>query len=198
MGLSKTFSRLVVMILVLVLVVVSLKFCKNLNTTIEESVVTYSDTTYITHVDTIEFEKVITRTETNYETVILYTQEDGTLVKQFITSIDDSLIEGTISTAISINDTVVTLLDQHIAYIPKFPKYIYQTDSVFIHDSTVVTKIDTKINVLVGANVSIGGTNSITPTIGLQLKNKSIIELGYDPFNKNFMIGGKFKLKLKR
>ena len=119
MGLSKTFSRLVVMILVLVLVVVSLKFCKNLNTTIEESVVTYSDTTYITHVDTIEFEKVITRTETNYETVILYTQEDGTLVKQFITSIDDSLIEGTISTAISINDTVVTLLDQHIAYIPK-------------------------------------------------------------------------------
>ena len=175
MGLSKTFSRLVVMILVLVLVVVSLKFCKNLNTTIEESVVTYSDTTYITHVDTIEFEKVITRTETNYETVILYTQEDGTLVKQFITSIDDSLIEGTISTAISINDTVVTLLDQHIAYIPKFPKYIYQTDSVFIHDSTVVTKIDTKINVLVGANVSIGGTNSITPTIGLQLKNKSII-----------------------
>ena len=198
MGLSKTFSRLVVMILVLVLVVVSLKFCKNLNTTIEESVVTYSDTTYITHVDTIEFEKVITRSETNYETVILYTQEDGTLVKQFITSIDDSLIEGTISTAISINDTVVTLLDQHIAYIPKFPKYIYQTDSVFIHDSTVVTKIDTKINVLVGANVSIGGTNSITPTIGLQLKNKSIIELGYDPFNKNFMIGGKFKLKLKR
>ena len=198
MGLSKTFSRLVVMILVLVLVVVSLKFCKNLNTTIEESVVTYSDTTYITHVDTIEFEKVITRTETNYETVILYTQEDGTLVKQFITSIDDCLIEGTISTAISINDTVVTLLDQHIAYIPKFPKYIYQTDSVFIHDSTVVTKIDTKINVLVGANVSIGGTNSITPTIGLQLKNKSIIELGYDPINKNFMIGAKFKHKLKR
>lgn len=197
MGLNKTILRLIVMLLVLALVVLSLKNCKNLNATLEESVVTYSDTTYITHIDTIEFEKIVTRTKTKYETVILYTQEDGTLVKQFITSIDDSLIEGTISTAISIDDTVVTLLDQHIDYIPKFPKYIYQTDSIFIHDSTVVTRIDNKINVLLGVNVSMGNASSITPTIGLQLKNKSIIELGYDPFNKNFMLGAKFKLKFK-
>lgn len=156
----------------------------------------YVDTvTFIkTHIDTILFDSIRVRTLTKYNHVNVYTQEDSSRVYRYVTDINDSLISGTIVTGLKLKDTSLTLLGQYIDYTPLFPKYIYRTDSVFttIKDCTIV--YNNKLNFMVGVNLNIDSNTSITPTIGLQLKNKTYIEVGYNPFSKSFLIGAKFKI----
>jgi hypothetical protein len=159
----------------------------------------YTDTTYVTHVDTVEFEKVVTVTKTRLFYKNIYNLDDSTKLFKFETHVSDSLISGDITTKLTLRDSTLNLVSQNIAYIPKFPKYIHTTDSIFIKDSTVITKYDNKVNFLLGVDAMLGEQPaSVIPTVGLQFKNKSIIEFGYDPFNKQFMLGAKFKLKFKK
>ncbi len=159
----------------------------------------YTDTTYVTHTDTVEFKKIVTTTKTKLFYKNIYNVDDSTKLFKFQTHVSDSLITGDIVTKLTLRDSVLNLVSQNISYIPKFPKYIHTTDSIFIKDSTVITKLDNKMNFLLGVTTTFGEQPmTVTPTIGLQLKNKTIIEGGYDPFNKQIMVGVKFKLKFKR
>lgn len=156
----------------------------------------YIDTTVFikTHYDTNYFDSVRVRTLTKYNHVNIYDQEDSSKVYRYVTDINDSLISGSIVTGLKIKDTNVTLLAQYIDYTPKFPKYIYRTDSVFttIKDCTIV--YDNKLKLLIGGNIDLGTKTTLTPIIGVQLKNKTYIEAGYNFFNKSILVGAKFKL----
>jgi len=156
----------------------------------------YRDTiTYVkTTLDTNWFDTTITRTQLKYKEIKVYYTDDSSKVYRFKSEINDSLISGNLVTGIKIKDTNVTLVGQYLDYTPKFPKYIYRTDSVFttIKDCTIV--FDNKINFLVGGNIDLGANTTLTPTIGLQLKNKTYIEAGYNPFNKTILVGAKFKI----
>lgn len=160
----------------------------------------YTDTTYVTHVDTVLFRKdtTITKTLLSY-TYVERIKEDTSKLYTFKSHVSDSLINGEITTKVKVKDSVASLINQTIAYTPLFPKYIHQTDSVFIKDSTVITKYDDKLHLLLGADIGIlGEQGTVIPKIGLQLKNKSILEVGFDPFSKNIMFGAKFKLRFKK
>lgn len=159
----------------------------------------YTDTTYVTHTDTVEFKKIVTTTKTKLFYKNIYNINDSTKLFKFQTHVSDSLITGDIVTKLTLRDSILNLVSQKMSYVPKFPKYIHTTDSIFIKDSTVITKLDTKMNFLLGVNAMFGEQPaSITPVVGLQFKNKTIVELGYDPFNKQYMVGAKFKLNFKR
>lgn len=157
----------------------------------------YTDTIIYTKtvVDTQWFDTTITRTEFRFKEVKKYTLEDSSRVYRFESQVDDSLISGDLITGIRIKDTNITLVGQYLDYTPKFPKYIYRTDSVFttIKDCTIVYQ--DKINFMIGGNIDIGAKTTLTPTIGLQLKNKTYIEAGYNFFNKTVLVGAKFKIK---
>lgn len=159
----------------------------------------YTDTvTYTkTHIDTILFDSIRIRTLTKYNHVDVFNQADSSKVYRFVNNIDDSLISGSIISGIKVKDTSVTLLAQYIDYTPKFPKYIYRTDSIFttIKDCTIV--YNNKMNFMIGCNLDLGTKTTLTPTIGLQLKNKTYIEAGYNPFNKTILVGAKFKIGKK-
>lgn len=156
----------------------------------------YTDTIIYTKtvVDTQWFDTTITRTEFRFKEVKKYTLEDSSRVYRFESQVDDSLISGDLITGIRIKDTNITLVGQYLDYTPKFPKYIYRTDSVFttIKDCTIVYQ--DKINFMIGGNIDIGAKTTLTPTIGLQLKNKTYIEVGYNPFNSTILVGSKFKI----
>jgi len=197
MDLDKGLKILIVALLILVLL--QLRTCSGNNIQPNIEVERYTDTTYVTHIDTIEFVHDTTITKTILEYTYVTIQEDSSELYSFQTKVKDSLIDGDIVTDVVLRDGTATLIDQSIKYKPLFPKYIYQKDSIFIKDSIVVTKYDDKLNLLVGANLTLNvETIGITPTVGLQLKNKSIIELGYDPFNKTVLLGTKFKLRFKK
>lgn len=154
----------------------------------------YTDTIVKTQIDTIEFEKTsyITKTKLIRDTV--YVLNDSINIIQYSTSIEDSLLSGTIDTYIRQEDTTLSLVDQKLTYIPKFPKYIHRTDSIFIKDSTVVTIEKERLGLLIGADF-VGGTDlSVVPKAGLQFKNGHIVEIGYDPFAKNLHAGFKIRL----
>lgn len=156
----------------------------------------YTDTIKITktYIDTTYFDSIITRTETKFNYVNVYNLPDSSKVYRYVTDINDSLISGSITTGLKLKDTSLILLAQYIDYTPKFPKYIYRTDSIFttIKDCTIV--YDNKLKLLIGGNIDIGAKTTLTPTIGLQLKNSTYIEAGYNPFNKTILVGAKFKI----
>lgn len=161
---------------------------------------TYTDTTYKTVIDTIFFIKdsTVTKTVLSY-TNVQNVEKDSSKLYTFKSHISDSLIAGDITTNVKVKDSLAILVNQNIQYIAKFPKYIHQKDSIFIHDSTVVTKLDTRARLFFGADVAISTQNSagtIVPKIGIDLKN-TIIEGGYDVFNKQIVAGVKYKIKRK-
>lgn len=192
-------KNITIFTLIIVVLLLLLKDCSGSSPT-ETTIEHYTDTTYVTHIDTIKFIKDTTITKT----ILTYTnvtnlEADSSKVYTFQSHVSDSLIDGDITTEVKIKDSLATLLNQKIRYTPKFPKYIYQTDSIFIYDSTVVTKYENKMHLLMGANITISQQgNSITPALGLQFKNKTIVEAGYNPFNNGFLIGAKFKLNFKK
>lgn len=153
----------------------------------------YTDTIKTTHIDTILFVNTVTHTKTILDTIKTFEQPDGTFLFRYITDINDSLLSGQIVT--DINDSMV-LLSQNISYVPKFPKYIHQIDSIIIKDSVVITKEKPeKLNFLIGSNLSYNQEKvDLIPTIAIQLKNKSMYEVGYSPLSKTIQIG--FKLKI--
>lgn len=185
-------------ILALLLFVLFLKQCQEPK--VEYKTERYKDTIVKTNIDTILFEKTITRTNTRLDTVTKYIYPDSSIVYRFKTSVEDSLISGNIVSGFKLKDDSLQLLAQYIDYTPKFPKYIYRTDSIFIKDSSVTTIINNKPSFLVGSFIgyNMNGTNvDFYPTVGFQLKNKSIFEVAYSPFSKTLLFGAKFKIKLK-
>lgn len=197
-----TYTDMLKTVVIAVLIFMLVLKCNSTPRVTTTQVEYYTDTVTTTHIDTIEFVKTFTTTKTVLDTQIVYISPDGTETIQFNSYVEDSLLRGQILTNIYNTDTGLALNYQTIRYTPKFPKYIHQIDSVTIHDSVVVTKFDNKINFMLGANLFIPNNNnlkaSVMPTIGVQLKNKTYLELGYDPFNTSFMFGTKVKLNFSK
>ena len=109
---------------------------------------------------------------------------------------EDSLISGSIYSEI---DGV--LVAQNFTYVPKFPKYIIQKDSIFITrtDSVINTILEPKkLKVFVGLEV--GGnktTFNLGPKISFLTKKDILIDYNYDVINKTHNVGFNKKLKFK-
>lgn len=151
---------------------------------------TVTDTVKSTTIDTIWYDSVVVRTETKYKTVTIYDfPEDGTQVYRYVTEIDDSLISGNIVTGIEKSDSNLTLITQYIDYTPKFPQYIYRTDSIIVTNDNFI-EAPPKLKLAVGINTLFSQTNyGIGPSLELQVKNKFNINGGYDLINKGITFG---------
>ncbi len=183
-------------ILLLVILVFNIKQCNIPK--VEYIKERYRDTIIKTNIDTIMFEKTVTKTKLVLDTITNYVYPDGTNIYRFRTSIDDSLLSGKIMTEVEVNNDSLQVLSQYIDYYPKFPKYIYRTDSIFIKDSTVITKLDNKVNFFLGFSTSYlykDTSVDIYPEVALQFKNKSIINFGFSPFTQTFILGTRFKIQ---
>lgn len=144
------------------------------------------DTIKTTHIDTVIFEKTITKTCTILDTIQIMEQTDGTFIYKYVTDISDSLIEGKIITEVTDS---MELLSQHIDYIPKFPKYINRVDSVIITKETFLER-PKRITLALGLNSTFGKQYYVVgPSLELQLKDKVNINAGYDIVNKGVMFG---------
>lgn len=189
-----TIKDIILLVAIAILIFFLLKDCSGSNN--GEDTITverYTDTVTVTHIDTVEFERIKTITKTiiaYQETTVL---PDSSWLRHYSTLIEDSLLSGNIDTYIKQKDTSLFLLDQTITYIPKFPKYIYRTDSVFIKDSIVTTIIKRKMGFLLGTDIAIGEGFGIIPKVGIQVKKGHIGEIGYDLLNKNIVLGFKYR-----
>jgi len=189
------------LIVVLVLLLMFLGNCKGDTEPQDIKVEHYTDTTYVTYVDTIEFirDTTITKTVLSY-TYVNKIVEDSSKLYTFTTHVSDSLITGDIVTDVKVKDSTAKLINQSISYVPKFPKYIYETETITIHDSVVVTKNNTNMGFVLGGDILFGNANkqgALIPKIGLEFQDKYIVEGGYDPFNKQIIAGFKYKFKSK-
>lgn len=117
-------------------------------------------------------------------TVVTVTSDSGDIaVNQYVTEINDSLIEGTITSKVD-----GTLIAQHLDYIPLFPKYITRVDTLVVDRTTTVVK---KKNYL-GIGAEIGGSSSsfnVSPIVSLTTKKGYIYNYRYGLLDKTHNIG---------
>lgn len=100
----------------------------------ERTVTSVTDTTFVTHIDTVRFEMYDTiRVRIPVPEPVPDPVDIG--VHRYTQSITDSLIRGTMSARVR-----GELLDWHLDYIPLFPRYIHRTDTVFVNRHTTVTE----------------------------------------------------------
>jgi hypothetical protein len=153
-----------------------------------------SDTTHVTHVDTIPFYDTIPRYisfdipnpvlvyDTIFDTVKVF--------NEYTVVVNDSLIDGKI---ISKVDGV--LVDQSFTYLPKFPKYILRTDSIFVNN-TIEQRQTNKV--YLGAEI--GGNNqafNISPKITLSTKKGWNYGFRYGVLDKTYNFSIEKKLSFK-
>jgi hypothetical protein len=151
-----------------------------------ETTTTYNvkDTVITVTRDSVVFKPVKV---TTYAEVLVPVYDTITKTREYINPIDDSLIGGNIQT--TVKDGV--MVSQKLNYIPKFPKFIYETRTVTIHDSTYVEKT---INEKPKTQIALGftGIYSSQPTIYgnilVKTKTNHIFGLGYDPFYKSVLL----------
>jgi hypothetical protein len=186
---------------ILLLYIIFLQQCSSNRVDCPE--VIYSDTT-ITHVsviDTIPFYDTIPRyiTLTVPKPVPVPNPKDSissdtisSALNKYETPVVDSLLSGTI---ISLVDGV--LVEQAFSYLPKFPKYIIKTDSVFVNTNTV---LETKKNfVFVGGEVGGNQTQvSLSPVIGVYTKKDYIYQYRYGLLDKTHNISISKRLRFKK
>ncbi len=177
-----------------IIVIITMQGCPKEKT--EETIKTYNvkDTVITVTRDSVVFKPVKV---TTYAEVIVPVYDTITKTRKYINPIDDSLIGGNIQT--TIKDGI--MVSQKLNYIPKFPKFIYETKTVTIHDSTYVEKI---INEKPKTQIGLGftGIYSEYPTIYANIlvktKQNHIFGLGYDPFYKSILITYNKILTLKK
>jgi hypothetical protein len=185
---------------ILLLYIIFLQQCSS--STVDCPEVIYSDTvvTHVTHIDTIPFNDTIVRyiNLTVPKPVPIPNPKDSmpsdtisSTLNKYETPVVDSLLSGTIT---SLVDGV--LVEQAFSYIPKFPKYIVKTDSIFVNTNTV---LETKKNYLyVGGELG-GSQNSFSlgPIIGVYTKNDYLYSYRYGILDKTHNIGISKRLRFK-
>jgi len=165
-----------------------------------------TDTTLITHIDTIIFRDTIVH-EINVpigvprfvDRVVRDTIRvgDSTIAikyprNEYVSPYSDSLIEGTI--------TITTdgyLVDQRLSYTPKFPKYIYRIDSVIIDNTTILQHNRNAVY----AGMEVGGNNDhfdLSPRITLSTKKGFNYSYRYGLVSKTHNVGIDVKIQFKK
>ncbi len=135
------------------------------------------DTTIKTIVDTQVFNDTIVHTikkakPTRVDTVYV---SDSTDKLEYMTPYEDSLIEGNITSRVL---TDGTLVNTDLNYIPKFPKYIKRTDSVFVDKEVTIDK--NRMKFFIGGFLSPSVEKTIIgPKATLYLPSDITIGYGY-------------------
>jgi len=146
-----------------------------------------SDTTFI------EVEKPIyIRVEIPVPTTITVNTPEGPLeVREYTSSISDSLISGTI-----VSQVDGVLVSQVLNYVPLFPKYINRVDTFIVDRTNTIVKQKNYI----GIGAEIGGTSAtvnVSPKLSLVTKKGYIYSYRYGLLDKshNISIVKKFNIK---
>jgi hypothetical protein len=157
-------------------------------------IVTTTSIRHTSHIDTLSFPKIPTTTEgkkpikrgvgvavvdtpkTKCDSLFQYTQE-----------YEDSLIKGTLFA-----DVRGELIGSRFTYTPKFPKYIFKTDSIFI-TNTVKEEVERKrpYGFIIGGgiNVAQNKTFGFTVDAGVQFKQGFDIIYRFDPIRTTHSLG---------
>jgi hypothetical protein len=152
-------------------------------------VVIETDTTRVTWVDTIYFvDTIIHKLYIKINTPVII--NDST--KEYVNDFSDSLLTGSVWTSVN-----GKMLDQKINYIPRFPQYIIQTDTVIINikQTTIRQPSDFSLNV----GVEVGGNDekfNFSPTLGFTNKQNSYF-YRYGVIDKTHNVGVVYKFKIK-
>lgn len=159
------------------------------------NIVTTTSIKHTTHIDTLSFPKIVTTTQgkkpkkksggtpttTNptspCDSLFQYTQE-----------YEDSLIKGVLTA-----DVKGEFIGSSFTYVPKFPKYIIKTDSIFI-TNTIKVEIPRKerpYGVILGAGLNVGHNASVGFTIdaGVQFKQGFDVIYRFDPLRLQHSVG---------
>ena len=182
-------NKILVIIIILLLFFVSLQKCNN-TVLPSDTKVTTSDTTYYTHIDTIPFYNVIDSIRW-YNLPIISKDIDSNEIT-YVTEVNDSLIDGNITTVVK---TDGTLVNQDFVYVPKFPKYIIKHDSTVIDNSTTITKYKDNKGFYGGLMVAPYKTIALIGTIGYKTKKDMYVGIGLDPINQLYYLDIKIKIK---
>jgi len=162
---------------------------KGCNSTDPCTVTTDTVTVTKTRIDTVFLERKPTITKGGKikidTTKPLSTQPCDTTY--FTQEYKDTLIEGTLSAVVK-----GELLSTELNYTPKFPKYIFRTDSVFTTITNTVTKTEYKqpFGLVLGGGFGVSplGDFTVMPHVGIQLKQHLNFIYGYNITNQSHVI----------
>ena len=171
----------------------------NNNGSVIESEVTtiQTDTIYKTKIDTVRFVETVERiVEVEIVKPVKVEIEDDVWdelnINEYNNPYSDSLIDGTIYTRVN-----GALLEQSLSYIPKFPQYILQIDTVIVNTmATTVQTLKPPFTLDVGAEI--GGNREMfnfSPKVGFTSKNGFSYSYRYGVLDKTHSVGIMYKLK---
>lgn len=191
--LKEIIDKIIVIALIGLLFFVFLHKCGDSITTTRIKTKTVTDTLRKTVVDTVPFYNIKDSIRITNLTITDTVKYEDSLSIGYTTAVEDSLLSGKIFTKVLTDGTLVS---QDFTYIPKFPKYITKTDSIFINKHTIESKTTTKQSWGIYAGTSIVPTNEfgLYGTVGFKTRKGLYLGAGYDPFNNNALIELKFKL----
>lgn len=98
-----------------------------------------------------------------------------------------------IETCDSLNAASDSLIETQKRLISKGKSIISDYKKVRTTDSTNIENLNPRQYLFLGGDITSGG--NVFPSIGFDTK-KGVFMAGYDPFNKQFKVGGYFKVKL--
>jgi len=193
-----------IVIIGLIVYIIFLQECGTVNQTgsiVETEVTTIeTDTIYKTKIDTVKFIETVERiVEVEILKPIKIEVEDDVWdelnINEYNNAYSDSLIEGNIYTKVD-----GSLLDQKLVYIPKFPQYILQVDTVIV--STVSTTVQTlKPPFTFDFGAEVGGNRekfNFSPRIGFTSRKGFSYSYRYGILDKTHNVGIMFKFKLSK
>ena len=111
--------------------------------------------------------------------------------RTYITNIEDSLISGTITTELNKDSCLVQR--QFLNYTPKFPRYIYRTDTIKISERITIQKNRFKMF----AGLEIGGSKAqfnFGPKISLLSRRDLLYSYNYDIINRTHNLSFMYKI----
>ncbi len=111
--------------------------------------------------------------------------------RTYVTNVEDSLISGTITTELNKDSCLVQR--QFLNYTPKFPQYIYRTDTIKISERITIQKNRFKMF----AGLEIGGSKAqfnFGPKISLLSRKDLLYSYNYDIINRTHNLSFMYKI----
>tara|TARA_R110002020_G_scaffold235_9_gene1312 strand:+ start:16154 stop:16705 length:552 start_codon:yes stop_codon:yes gene_type:complete len=165
--------------------------CFDKKLTNDDVIITETDTTRITFIDTIRFiDTVVHKLYIKINTPVII--NDST--NEYFNDFSDSLLTGSVWSLVT-----GKLLDQTVDYTPRFPQYILQTDTIIINTSQTTIRESSNFSLNVGLEVG-GNTDkfNFSPMVGLTSGRGTSYSYRYGVLDKTHNVGIMYNLKMKR
>ena len=187
-------GNIVYISIIVLLLVYILQQCNKIENTSGDIVITKRDTLIVKgQPDTVYFpvKEVVTKwLKPEVKEVEVFTSSNGIdTLKTYETNYTDSFIDAKIFSKVK-----GELFSSQLSYVKKFPKFIYQTDTVKIKNETTILKREFN---LYGGVIIGGNQNSFTvlPSIIFKTKKNMTYQVGYELVNKTYNFGIFTKIK---